>query len=65
MSGTLVKKGAKVCYSIVDSNVVIEEGSLIGQPKESGNGIALLGRNITVSGTVAGGQIIDKDQKGE
>ncbi len=65
MAGTVVKKGAKVCYSIIDENVVVEEGAAVGEPKEAGNGIAVLGRNITVAGNVAGGKIIDKDYKGE
>ena len=65
MAGTVVKKGAKVLYSIIDENVVVEEGAEVGEPKESGKGIAVLGRNISVSGKVEGGKIIDKDYKGE
>ncbi len=65
MAGTVVKKGAKVLYSIIDENVVVEEGAEVGESKESGNGIAVLGRNISVAGKVAGGKIIDKDYKGE
>ncbi len=65
MAGTVIKKGAKVFYSIIDENVTVEEGTVVGAPKESGGGIAVLGRNISVSGNVAGGKIIDKDYKGE
>ena len=65
MAGTVVKKGAKVLYSIIDENVVVEEGAEVGEPKESGKGIAVLGRNISVAGKVEGGKIIDKDYKGE
>ncbi len=67
MAGTVVKRGAQVVYSIVDENVVIEEGAIVGEDKEKKAGIAVLGRNITVAAgaKVAGGQIIDKDYKGE
>ncbi len=65
MAGTVVKKGAKICYSIIDENVTVEEGAEVGEPRESGNGIAVLGRNITVAGKIAGGKILDKDYKGE
>ena len=67
MAGAVVKSGAKVVYSIVDENTVIEGGAVVGEDKEAGNGIAVLGRNITIgSGAkVAGGQILDKDYKGE
>ena len=65
MAGTVVRKGAKVFYSIIDENVTVEEGTVVGVPKESGGGIAVLGRNISVSGKIDGGKIIDKDYKGE
>ena len=67
MAGTVVKKGAKVYYSIVDENTVIESGAVVGEEKETGAGIAVLGRNITIGAgaKVAGGQILDKDYKGE
>ena len=65
MAGTVVKKGAKVVYSIIDENVVVEEGVSVGEDKSADKGIAVLGRNITVSATVKGGKILDKDYKGE
>lgn len=67
MAGTVVKSGAKVIYSIVDENTIIEGGARVGEEKESGKGIAVLGRNITIGSgaAVAGGQILDKDYKGE
>ena len=67
MAGSVVKSGAKVVYSIVDEHTVIESGAAVGEDKEKGTGIAVLGRNITIgSGAkVAGGQILDKDYKGE
>ena len=67
MAGSVVRKGAKVVYSIVDENTVIEGGAVVGEDKEKGAGIAVLGRNITIGAgaKVAGGQILDKDYKGE
>lgn len=67
MAGTVVKKGARVTYSIIDENVVIDDGATVGEDKEKNAGIAVLGRDLTVSAgvKVAGGQIIDKDYKGE
>ncbi len=67
MAGTVVKRGAVVEYCVVDENVVIEEGAHVGEPREADTGIAVLGRNITVAAgaKVKGGNIIDKDYKGE
>ncbi len=73
MSGTVVKSGATVTYSIIDENVTIGENAVIGEEKEVAagkgktNGIALLGRGITVDAgmTVSAGQIVDRDVKGE
>ena len=65
MAGSVIRKGAKVTYSILDEKVVVEEGTEVGESKEVGSGIAVLGRNISVSGKVTGGKIIDKDYKGE
>ena len=67
MAGTVVKKGARLTYSIIDENVVIDDGATVGEDKETNAEIAVLGRDLTVSAgiKVAGGQIIDKDYKGE
>ena len=65
MAGCVIKKGAVVDYSILDENVTVEADTKVGESKEAGSGIAVLGRNITVSADVAGGVIIDKDYKGE
>lgn len=66
MADSVIKKGAEVVYSILDERVTVEENAKVGEEKGSG-GIAVLGRDITVSGgaKVAGGQILDKDYKGE
>ncbi len=65
MADTVVKKGAKVNYSILDEMVVVEEGICVGEDQAKNAGIAVLGREITVSANVAGGKILDKDYKGE
>ncbi len=67
MAGTVIKKGATVTYSIIDENVVIDDGASVGEDKAKNAGIAVLGRDLTVAANikVAGGQIIDKDYKGE
>ena len=67
MANTVIKKGAVVNFSIIDENVVVEENATVGDAKGKEVGIAVLGRNITVSSGahVEGGKIIDKDYKGE
>ena len=67
MANTVIKKGVVVNYSIIDENVVVEAGATVGDEKSKDSGIAVLGRNITVSRGVKvdGGKIIDKDYKGE
>jgi glucose-1-phosphate adenylyltransferase len=62
-----VEEGATVEYSIIDENTVISKNAKVGCSKESGKGIALLGRGIVVEEglTVEGGAIIDKDVKGD
>ena len=63
MGDTIIEENAKVEYSIIDENVVIGKNAVIGEPEKNKNGIALLGRSITVSdgAVVKGGAILDKD----
>ncbi len=63
MGDTIIEENAKVEYSIIDENVVIGKNAVIGEPEKNKNGIALLGRSITVSdgAVVKGGAIVDKD----
>jgi len=63
MSDVIIEKDAVVEYSIIDENTIICEKAKIGEPKETGKGIAVLGRNLTVvsGGVVEGGSMIDKD----
>ncbi len=67
MAGTVVKKGAQVLYSIIDENVTVEENAIVGEEKSKSADIAVLGKDITIArgAKVAGGQILDKDYKGE
>ncbi len=68
MSDVIVDEDAVIEYSIIDENTIIGKGAKIGEPKDSGKGIALLSRNIRIDDgvTVGGGEIVDKDLiKGE
>jgi glucose-1-phosphate adenylyltransferase len=63
MGDTIIEENAKVEYSIIDENVVIGKNAVVGEPQKNKNGIALLGRSITVGdgAVVKGGAIVDKD----
>ncbi|MBR1984017.1 MAG: glucose-1-phosphate adenylyltransferase, partial [Clostridia bacterium] len=63
MSDTNIKEDSLIDYSIIDENVQIGKNVKIGEEKETNKGIAVLGRNITVSDgvIVEGGKIIDTD----
>ena len=70
MGNITVKSGAKLNYAIIDEEVTIEEKATVGAPRsEAGklagktNGIAVLGRGVTVSknGKVPAGEIIDRN----
>ena len=67
MQDTVICEGATVEYSIIDENTVVSKNAKVGSSKESGKGIALLGRGIVVGEglSVEGGAIIDKDVKGD
>ena len=67
MSDVIIEEGACVEYAIIDENVKICKNAVVGEKKESGNGIAVLGRQITIesNAVIKGGKIIDKDVKGE
>jgi glucose-1-phosphate adenylyltransferase len=63
MGDVVIDENAVLEYSIIDENVSIGKGAKIGEPKQNGKGIAVLGRGINVEGgaTVLGGVIVDKD----
>lgn len=67
MSDVTIEEGAVIEYSIIDERTIVGKNCKIGEPKESGKGIAVLGRDISVADNqvVEGGLIIDKDIKGE
>ena len=66
MSDVTIEEGAVIEYSIIDERTIVGKNCKIGEPKESGKGIAVLGRDISVADNqvVEGGLIIDKDIKG-
>ena len=63
MGDTVIEEDAIVQYSIIDENVSIRKGAKVGDLKETGKGIAVVGRNTTVfdGAVVDGGKIVDKD----
>ena len=64
MAGSVIKRGAAVLNSIVDENVEIREGASVGDGSPS---ITVLGRSMCIAAgsKIKGGEIIDRDYKGE
>jgi glucose-1-phosphate adenylyltransferase len=52
MSGTVVKAGAVIEYSIIDGNSIISENAKVGAPKELAKGIAVVGSGLRVDKNV-------------
>ena len=67
MSDVTIEEGAVIEYAIIDERTHVGKNCKIGEPKDAGKGIAVLGRDISVADNqvVEGGLIIDKDIKGE
>lgn len=63
MSGTVIEEDARVAYAIIDEDVTVSRGAVIGEERTSKKGIAVLGRNIVVEegAILAGGNIVDKN----
>lgn len=63
MSGTVIEEDARVTYAIIDEDVTVSRGAVIGEERTSKKGIAVLGRNIVVEegAILAGGNIVDKN----
>ena len=63
MSDVIVDENANIKYSIIDEDVSVGKNANIGSEKQSGKGIAVVGRNTKVYDdcVIDGGQIIDKD----
>ncbi len=64
MAGSVIKRGAAVLNSIVDENVEIREGASVGDGSPS---ITVLGRSMCIAAgsKIKGGEIIDRDYRGE
>lgn len=63
MSGTVIKAEATVNYAIIDEDVTVDEGAVIGEDKSEAKGIAVLGRKVRVGkkARVMAGSIVDKN----
>ena len=66
MRGTVIGEGATVDYGIVDENVTIGKGAVVGDEKSCKDRIALIGRGTTIAdgAKVASGEIVEKKQEG-
>ncbi len=68
MEDSVIGEGSVVEYSIVDENTNIGKNVKLGEAKETGKGIAVIGRDLHVAdgAEVPGGAMIEKDiTKGE
>ncbi len=63
MSDVIIASGAKVDYSVVDSDCLISANSTIGEPKENGKEITLIGSgvNIPKGVVIPAGAYVDKE----
>lgn len=63
MGDVVIGENTTIEYSIIDENVTVGKNVVIGEVKENKKGIALIGRNVSLSDgvVVKGGAIIDKD----
>ena len=63
MSGTVIKSGAVVNYSIIDSNSIISENARIGEPKDAGVQITVIGSDLCVNKDVviSAGAMVNND----
>ena len=48
MEHVTIKAGAKVCYSILDANVTVGEQATVGEAKDSGKEIAVVGADVMI-----------------
>ena len=63
MADTVVGENAEIEYAIVDENTEIGDGVKIGEKKESGKGIAVVARDLTVGkgAVIEGGAMVEKN----
>jgi len=62
MKDCVISENARVEYSIMDSDTVVGVNAIVGEPKEDGKGIALVGfgLNIKAGTKVPGGAMVDE-----
>ena len=67
MGDAVIEENAVVEYSIIDENVTVGESAVVGEAKDSGKGIAVIGRNLKIPAgkKIYGGEIIDKESAKE
>ncbi len=63
MGDSIVREGACVNYSIVDSEADIGAGAVVGEAKETASGITVLGRGVEIDSgrRIAAGEMISVD----
>lgn len=63
MTGTVVKKSAEVLYSIIDEEVTVGEGSVVGKEKETASDVTVVGASAVIPDgkTVADGKILSAE----
>ena len=49
MSGTVIKAGARVSYSILDERVTVGEGAVVGKSRSDAKDIAVIGAGVVVA----------------
>lgn len=67
MGECVIEENAVVEYSIIDENVTICKNAVVGENKDCGKGIAVVGRNSVIEQgkIVEGGLIVEKDSAKE
>ena len=65
MSNVVIGENAVVEYSIIDEYSSVGKNAKVGEHKDSGHGITVLGRGVTVKdgGTVAGGKMLEAERE--
>ncbi|MBE6647911.1 MAG: glucose-1-phosphate adenylyltransferase [Ruminococcaceae bacterium] len=63
MSDVIIASGAKVDYSVVDSDCIISANATIGEPKENGKEITLVGSGVNIpnGAIIPAGAYVDND----
>jgi glucose-1-phosphate adenylyltransferase len=63
MADVVISENSVIDYSIIDENTIIGKNCVIGDSKSNKKGIAVIGRNLTISDgvSVKGGEIIEND----